>query len=143
MGIEMTKMLEEYFAAWNSRDAEKVLSFFVDDCLYEDVALNRVVRGKTELRALLESVFADIAGFQMEIKSVFSSGIWGASEWIMSGRFVHSSDPVLTATGKSFLVRGATVFELSNRKISRNTDYLDLTAFLKQVGTPFNPVVRR
>jgi steroid delta-isomerase-like uncharacterized protein len=134
MGIESTKMLENYFASWNSQDVEGILSFFVNDCLYEDVALKRIVRGKSELRALLESVFVDIAGFRMEIKSVFSAGNWGASEWTMSGRFVHSSNPVLTATGKSFLVRGATVFELSNCKISRNTDYLDLIEFLKQAG---------
>jgi steroid delta-isomerase-like uncharacterized protein len=134
MGIESTKMLENYFTSWNSQDVEGILSFFTDDCLYEDVALKRIVRGKSALRALLESVFVDIAGFRMEIKSVFSAGSWGASEWTMSGRFVHSSDPVLTATGKSFLVRGATFFELSNGKISRNTDYLDLTEFLKQVG---------
>jgi steroid delta-isomerase-like uncharacterized protein len=130
----MTKMLEDYFTAWNSQDVERIVSFFTDDCLYEDVALKRIVRGKAELRTLLESVFSDIAGFKMEIKSVFSTERWGASEWTMVGRFVHSSDPLLTATGKSFLVRGATVFELSDRKISRNTDYLDLTAFLRQVG---------
>jgi steroid delta-isomerase-like uncharacterized protein len=134
MGIETAKMLENYFAAWNSHDVERILSFFTDDCLYEDVALKRIVRGKTELRALLESVFVDIAGFKMEIKLVFSAGNWGASEWTMSGRFVHSSDPLLIATGKSFLIRGATVFELSDPKISRNTDYLDLTSFLRQVG---------
>ena len=134
MGVKMTRMLEDYFAAWNSQDVERILSFFTDDCLYEDVALKRIVRGKAELQALLESVFTDIAGLKMDIKSVFSSGNWVASEWTMSGRFVHSSDPLLTATGKSFLVRGATVFELSNGKISRNTDYLDLTGFLRQVG---------
>ena len=134
MGVKMTRMLEDYFTAWNSRDVEKILSFFTDDCLYEDVALKRIVRGKAELRALLESVFIDIAGLKMDIKSVFSSGNWGASEWTMSGRFVHSSVPILTATGKNFIVRGATVFKLSNDKISRNTDYLDVTVFLKQLG---------
>jgi steroid delta-isomerase-like uncharacterized protein len=134
MGDKMTKMLEDYFVAWNSQDVETILSFFTDDCFYEDVALKRIVRGKAELRALLESVFTDIAGFKMEINSVFSAGNWGASEWIMSGRFAHSSIPTLTATGKSFLVRGATIFEISDGKISRNTDYLDLTAFLQQVG---------
>jgi steroid delta-isomerase-like uncharacterized protein len=129
MGVKMTRMLEDYFAAWNSQDVEKILSFFTEYCLYEDVALKRIVRGKAELRALLESVFTDIAGLKMDIKSVFSSGNWGASEWTMSGRFVHSSVPLLTTTGKSFLVRGATAFELSNDKINRNTDYLDVTAF--------------
>jgi steroid delta-isomerase-like uncharacterized protein len=134
MGIKMTKILEQYFIAWNSHDVERLLSFFTDDCLYEDVSLKRIVRGKAELRALLESVFADIADFKMETKSVFSAGNWGAGEWTMNGIFVHSSDPLLTATGKSFLIRGATIFELSDGKISRNTDYLDLTLFLRQVG---------
>ena len=140
MGAKMTRILEDYFTAWNSRDVEGLLSFFTDDCLYEDVSLKRIIRGKADLRALLESVFADIAGFKMEIKSVFSAGNWGASEWTMSGRFVHSSDPLLTATGKSFLIRGATVFELFHGKISRNTDYLDVTAFLQQVGVESAPL---
>lgn len=131
----MTGILKDYFTAWNSQDVERILSFFTEDCLYEDVSLKRITRGKTELRALLESVFADITAFKMEIKSVFSTGKWGGSEWTMSGRFIHSSDPSLMATGKSFIVRGATIFELSNGKISRNTDYLDLTGFLKQVGS--------
>ena len=135
-------MLEDYFIAWNSRDAERILSFFEDDCLYEDVALNRIARGKAEVRTLLKSVFADIDNFNMDITSVFGTRNRGASEWIMSGRFVHSSDPVLIATGKSFRVRGATVFDLSDHKIIRNTDYLDLTAFLQQIGMP-NHLIRR
>ena len=72
MGAKMTRMLEDYFAAWNSQDVEKLLSFFTDDCLYEDVALKRIVRGKAQLRAILESVFTDITGLKMDIKSVFS-----------------------------------------------------------------------
>jgi steroid delta-isomerase-like uncharacterized protein len=138
MGMETVKMFEKYFTAWNSHDVESILSFFTDDCLYEDVALKRIVRGKADLRALIESVFIDIAGFKMDIKSVFGAGNWGASEWTMSGRFVHSTLPALTATGKSFLVQGATIFEISNGKISRNTDYLDLTAFSQQVGLVSN-----
>jgi steroid delta-isomerase-like uncharacterized protein len=143
MVAKMNKMLGDYLTAWNSHDVERLLTFFTNDCLYEDVSLKRIIRGKTELRALLDSVFVDIADLKMDIKSVFSAGNWGASEWEMSGRFVHSSQPALAATGKSFLVRGATIFELSNGKISRNTDYLDVTAFLQQVETTFDPVARR
>ena len=132
MEVDTTQLLTDYITSWNSHDVDKLLSFFGDNPVYEDVSLGRFVRGKKDLKALLDSVFVDIAGLEMEIKSIFGTGNWGASEWIMSGKFVHSSDPALVATGKYFSIRGATIFELSNGKIVRNTDYLNLTAFLQQ-----------
>jgi steroid delta-isomerase-like uncharacterized protein len=120
--------------AWNSRDFEKLLSFFTDDCVYEDVALGRLERGKEQVGSLIRSIFIDVPDFKMEVKSAFGSGDWGAGEWIMTGTYVHSSVPTVPATGKSFAVRGATILELRYGKISRNTDYIDLPTFLRQIG---------
>jgi len=134
MTINTTKIVHEYLVAWNTHDSEKLLSFFTDDCIYEDVALGRLERGKEQVGSLLKSIFVDVPDFKMEVKSAFGSGDWGAGEWIMTGTFVHSSVPTVPATGKSFAVRGATILELRYGKISRNTDYIDLPTFLRQIG---------
>ena len=52
MATDVERMFEDYLAAWNSHDVEKIASFFTDDCVYEDVAVGAVSRGKEELKAL-------------------------------------------------------------------------------------------
>jgi len=42
--------------------------------------------------------------------------------------------PGLPATNKPFEVRGATVVEFTDGKISRDADYWDLGTYMKQVG---------
>ena len=129
MTTDSTRIVKDYLAAWNAHDSEALLSLFANDCVYEDVALGRIEQGKERVRSLVQSVFADLEDFRMEAKSAF-----GATEWTMTGTFVHSSVPGLTATGRSFAVRGATILQLRDGKIHRNSDYLDLPAFLRQTG---------
>jgi steroid delta-isomerase-like uncharacterized protein len=54
-------------------------------------------------------------------------------EWIWRGRQTKDL-PGLPATNKSFEVRGATVVDFTDGKISRNSDYWDLATYMKQVG---------
>ena len=50
----------------------------------------------------------------------------------MSG--THKGDlPGLPATGKPFSLRGASIYELHDGKIKRNSDYWDMVTFLKQI----------
>ena len=134
MSTDAAGVVQEYLAAFNAHDAETLLALFTDDCVYEDVALGRIEHGKDRVRALVESVFVDIAGFRLEGSSAFGVGDWAATEWTMSGKFVHSTVPGLAATGMAFSVRGATILELHEGKIRRNSDYLDLPSFLRQTG---------
>jgi steroid delta-isomerase-like uncharacterized protein len=54
-------------------------------------------------------------------------------EWTMSG--THQGDlPGMPATGRSFSVRGATVLQLADGLISRNSDYWDMATLLGQLG---------
>ena len=134
MVTDVEKMMKDYTAAWNSHDVEKILSFFTDDVVYEDVAIGKVNRGKKELNDFISSTLVDFPDVKFELKSGFNAGDRGASEWVMSGTFAHSSIPEMPATGKSFSLRGASITELHNDKISRNSDYWNLASFLQQVG---------
>jgi ketosteroid isomerase-like protein len=69
----------------------------------------------------------------------FIAGDQGAGEWVMSGTFAQSTTPGVTATGKKFSVRGATINEFRGGKISRNTNYWNLAEFLQQVGLMPSP----
>jgi steroid delta-isomerase-like uncharacterized protein len=134
MATDVEKMMKDYMAAWNSHDVDKILSFFTDDCVYEDVATGVVNHGKKELISWANNLFTNMPDFQIEIKSGFGAGDWGGSEWVMTGTHAHSSNPAIPATGKRFSVRGASITEFQKGKISRNTDYWSLATFLQQVG---------
>src|ERR1700757_1544659 len=82
---DVERILEDWASAWSSHDAEKVLSLFTDDCIYEDVTFGVINRGRKELRAFTEGVFAGIPDFKIDPTSKFVTGTWGAMEWVMSG----------------------------------------------------------
>jgi steroid delta-isomerase-like uncharacterized protein len=130
------RVAKDYLEAWNSHDVDKIASFFTDDGVYEDVALGVAHRGKKELKDFFKSMFVSFPDLKIELKSTVlsSTGDWTASEWVMSGTFAQSSIPGVPATGKSFSVRGASVTEYRDGKMSRNTDYWSLASFLQQVG---------
>ena len=134
MATDMEKMMNDYVAAWNAHDVNKILSFCTDDVVFEDVPIGKVWRGKKEAEDFISSGFVDFADFKIEMKSGFSAGDWGSGEWVMSGTFVHSSTPGMTATGKRFSVRGASIIEFRKGKISRESLYWDMASFLQQVG---------
>jgi steroid delta-isomerase-like uncharacterized protein len=133
MMTDVEKMFDDFNAAWNSHDVEKIVSFFTDDGVHEDMAIGAVYRGREELKVFISRTFAAFPDIKFERKPVFGAGDWSAREWIMSG--THGGDlPGLPATGKKFSVRGASVTELHEGKIKRNTDYWNLASSLQQIG---------
>jgi steroid delta-isomerase-like uncharacterized protein len=134
MATDTEKMMNDYVAAWNAHDAERILSLCTDDVVFEEVPMGKVFRGNKEAKDFISSTFVNFPDFKIELKSGFNAGDWGAGEWVMSATFAHSSTPVMTATGKRFSVPGASIIEFRKGKISRESMYWNLAAFLQQVG---------
>jgi len=134
MTMDMTKNIDEYKLAWNSHDVNKIIAFFTDDGIFDDVAQGTVYRGKKEVTAYLDTLFADMPDLKLDFKSVFGAGDWMGIEVVMSGTFAHSSMPGIKATGKTFSVRGVSALQLRNGQITRKSYYMNMVAFLQQVG---------
>ncbi len=134
MAVSVERVLEGWARAWSSHDLEQLLALFTDDCTYEDVTFGVINRGKAQLRAFAEGVFAGVPDFTVEITSRVVAGDRAAMEWLMSG--THRGDfPGMPATGKRFAgLRGVTVLELEGGKIRRNSDYWDAATAMRQVG---------
>jgi len=133
MATNVETMMKNYYEGWNSHDVEKIISFFTAESVYEDVALGLVNRGKKEIKERIENMFVWSPDLKFETKSLFSTGDWIASEWVMTGTDA-GDEPGRPATGKSFSIRGASVTELRKGKISRNSDYWNVVSFMQQVG---------
>jgi steroid delta-isomerase-like uncharacterized protein len=136
--INLERTLDEWAAGWSTQDIERVLSLCTDECVYEDVPLGVVNRGKEELRAFGQQVFNAFPDFKIELSTHVAAGDWAMLEWTMSG--THQADlPGMPATGKSFFVRGATALQLDDGRIRRNSDYWDVATLLTQLGLMPSP----
>jgi steroid delta-isomerase-like uncharacterized protein len=131
----LERALDQWAVAWSSSDVDKLLSLFTEDVYYEDVTFGAINKGKDALRNFATAGFEAFPGMSFEVKSrlVARDGKWGALEWIWRGRQTKDF-PGLPATNRPFQVRGATVVEFRDAKISRCSDYWDLTTYMKQVG---------
>jgi steroid delta-isomerase-like uncharacterized protein len=130
----MGKWVSDFIAVFSAHNIEEVLSYFTDDVFYEEVVADGVVaRGKQELRARLQGLFAAFPDIRLELKTDFSFGEHGCVEWISSG--THTVDsPGMPATGKSFSYREVVITEQRDGKISRFSLYCDMMTFMRQLG---------
>jgi steroid delta-isomerase-like uncharacterized protein len=135
-------LLRRWAEGWSAHDPQRVVPLYADDCVYEDVPLGAVTRGRRELAALgrpfplcglggrPQDAFPD---FGIELTGGFVAGDRAAMEWVMSGTHARGR-PGVPASGRRFRVRGATVLELRDGRVTRNADYWDSATLLTQLG---------
>jgi len=134
MATDAKKMIGDLLSAMNSHNTDRAVSFWTDDCIYENWAHEIVKHGKKELTDMLSSQFVDFPDIKFELTSSFTAGDWAGIEYIISGTFANNSSPAVPATGKTFSVHAASIIQLHKGKISRLSDYFNLATMLQQVG---------
>ena len=82
-----------------------------------------------EFRTWAASCFSIIGDFKIEATNTWIENGHGVVEWVWSG-----VDKDWFKTGKPFSVRGVSVIEVRDGKISRNKDFYDGAAILRQIG---------
>lgn len=135
----LTKLSQDYLAAFNAHDLEKFLTFYTDDCIVEDAGLGIIFRGLQELRKSYLDFFKAFPDIKMEFKNDFQSGDWAATEWTMNGTQKGNMAPVgnlpaVPATNKKINFKGATISHRRGSKISRETDYFNGATMMQQLG---------
>lgn len=136
MVTDTKKIVEDFIKIVNSHDADKIISYFADDGVLENVPLGIANRGKEEITAYTKIMLVDYPDINFELKSVFGTDDWAGDEWVMTGTFANNtmSKNAVPATGKTFAVRGTSIYQVRNGKFSRESNYYDNVSFLQQVG---------
>jgi steroid delta-isomerase-like uncharacterized protein len=139
MTAKIENMLKDENAAWNTHDVDKIATFYTDDCIKEDIAIAKTTQGKKEMKAVISGAFNSIPDMNIKLVTIINIGNMAATEWIMSGSYSNVYPGWSSATGKKFSVRGATIMELRNGKISRISDYWNFASFSQQIGLTSPP----
>lgn len=124
---ERTALVRRFIETWKTRDLERILTFFSDDCIYHNIPVEPV-KGTAAIRAVLQSF----------------AGMSTAIEWELHQIAETESGVVLTERTDKFEIGGRWIalpvmgaFEIRDGKICAWRDYFDMAQFTKQLpGAP-------
>ena len=114
--MEFDEILRHAEQALTSLDAEKLVSLYASDFVFEDTASGDRIGDKTELRAYFDRLFS-LPEVSFTDVSFFSLGERAAGKWTWSG-----SSP---KSGAKYVIRGASLFRLGEDGITEEIIFYD------------------
>ena len=131
--MEALQCAQQYFDAWNRRDAGAVLAMFAADGTYCDPTSGGRLRGEA-LAGYMNGLWSAFPDLSFEIASAGAAGPdLVAAQWIMRGTNTGSMMG-LPPTGKSITVAGADFIRIAGGKIQTVDGYFDSRAIPDQLG---------
>jgi ketosteroid isomerase-like protein len=114
-------LMKEISAAFNSRDVDRIMAFFADDCTFlmarGPEPEGRRVHGKAAVRKVLADRFAVIPDMRWEGLDSFITGTRAVSVWTVTGR---------GKDGEALNYRGCDIYEFRGNKILNKDTYWKL-----------------
>ena len=114
-------LLLQINAAFNSRDADRIVSFFADDATFlmarGPEPCGRRVQGKAAIRKVLADRFAVIAGLRWDHIDHFVTGNRAVSVWTVTGT---------GRDGEALNYQGCDIYEFRGDKILHKDTYWKL-----------------
>ena len=99
-------LMKEINAAFNSRDVDRIMSFFTDDCTFYMARgpepCGRRVHGKTEVRRALADRFKVIPDMRWDHVDHFIAGNRAVTVWMVTGRGAHGE---VLSSAKKLMMR--------------------------------------
>jgi taurine dehydrogenase small subunit len=114
-------LLLEINTAFNSRDVDRIMSFFTDDATFlmarGPESCGRRVQGKPAIRKVLADRFKVIAGMRWDHIDHFVTGARAVSVWTVTGT---------AAGGEALEYQGCDIYEFRGDKIFHKDTYWKL-----------------
>lgn len=123
----------EYFNAWNAKDAEAILASLSPNGTYADPITGGPISGNA-LKEYVQALWSAFPDLKFEIRSAAEIGDGKvAAEWIMRGTN-HGPFQGLPPTGKSVETTGADFIETEDGKVTSVVGYFDGGSVPRQLG---------
>jgi steroid delta-isomerase-like uncharacterized protein len=128
------RLMLDYLAAWNDRDAGRVASFFAEDATYDDRGTSAMATGRDEIRAHVAGVHAAFPDLRFELVRAAHGERFTAGEW--RSRMTHLGElDGLRPTGRVVESAGVDVATLDREgRIVHLVSYYDGAAIMRSLG---------
>ena len=129
---------DQWLAAWNSNQPERVLELMTDDIVHDDSGWPQTIRGHAQEREFLDFIWRAFPDFTVErvgAPFVASDGPRAAFWWRCHMTNSGPIDPPgIPATGKPTEYEGADFHEYRDGKVARLRIVFDMADILRQLG---------
>jgi steroid delta-isomerase-like uncharacterized protein len=128
------RLMQNYLAAWNARDAERVASFFAADAAYEDLGAGEVARGRDGIREHVARVHSGFPDLHFELLRAAHGDTFTTGEWRSS--MTHLGEfSGLAPTGRLVESCGVDVATVDDAgSITHLASYYDGAAIMRALG---------
>jgi steroid delta-isomerase-like uncharacterized protein len=131
------RVLQTALAAWRKGNFVEVVDQFNDQFTFKDNALELELKDKKRLTEFLAKVLELFPDCERKVNTIFSNGDHVISEWTLTA--THTESFLVGHLRKvPIYVRGVSVLQFKNGKITQWSDYYDqLNSRLSSVATWF------
>jgi len=130
----MRTLIENYYAAFNSGDREALLAMLSEDVAHE-INESGVETGKDAFRAFLQRMDRSYRESVEELEIFTSSDpSRAAAEFYIRGEYLATDEGLPEAKGQTYRLRVGAFFEARTGKITRVTNYYNLSNWLALVS---------
>lgn len=130
--------LEQYLAAWNSHDPQRLLALMSDDIVYDDAAWPAQMRGHADVRAFLDSAWRALPDLRFELVEgpyLMAGKPKAAFHWRGRATFTGPLEPPgFAPTGRAATFEGVDFHEYRDGRLARLRIDFDLMDLSRQVG---------
>jgi steroid delta-isomerase-like uncharacterized protein len=128
---------ERYFAAWNSREPERLLELMTEDVVYEDAMRREPMRGHAEVREFLEWAWRAFPDMEFKEEGPLIAVDEPRAAWPVDGWATNTGPidpPGIPPTGKQWKGEGVDILDFRDGKIARLRIRYDKAESLKELG---------
>ena len=123
----------EVLQYWNTQDIDGMFTFYHDDIVWTNVALEKTYRGKDEVRGFLQELFTGLPDLTFEVTYKFARGNQVAERWMIRGTHLGNLMGV-PATGRHLEIPGIGMVVMRDGKFASDWFLLDLASIMRQLG---------
>lgn len=118
---------------WNRHDVPGILSYYHDDIVWRNVALQEVYRGKQQVGAYIEDLFRAIPDLALDMGLRTARGKHVSEEYVIRG--THKGPLVgVPPTGRYLQIPCVSMLEMRDGKFFRDHFYYDSGLVMRQMG---------
>jgi steroid delta-isomerase-like uncharacterized protein len=135
MNQETTKLIEQYYAAFNSADMDTFLNLLTDDVIH-DINQGKREVGKVAFRQFMLGMNTSYKEQLVDMVIMATpDGSRAAAEFVVLGKYLQSDEGLPAARGQEYRLPAGAFFDVQDGKVARITNYYNLQDWIAQVST--------
>lgn len=134
-GQDIKKLIQECTEALNSRDIDRLMNCYTDDCVRVDPLVGKL-EGKEAVKGFYITLMSAFPDLHFTVNNIIAVGDNAAVEWTFEGTHQGAFPPfeAYGATGKKVRFSGANFYDLREGKIAAERVHADYGTLVEELG---------